>query len=333
MLFATNRVLKEGPTPRNADGSFTLPRRINFALTNNQAEQSIYFCKRNSKDDYQEIGNRAFFNELRDSSAQQIVFFIHGYSNLPEPAVFPKAQELQDLFNQKANGFITVVPLIWPCDNDLGAVKDYYDDQIAADASDVAYARLFEKFVSWRETNSNLDNPCTKPINLIAHSMGNRLLRGAIARSVEYFQPRGFPLIFRNVFMAAADVSNNTLDFGQPGELICQSTRNVVIYYAGDDLAMRASKVANMSITAKRMGHTGPEKLADVARNVFSLDCGDFNNRYDNPVGHGYFTRDEQGNPGLAFDHIWESIRTARAPMEPTNARITILTRRFWQGR
>jgi esterase/lipase superfamily enzyme len=333
MLFATNRVLREGPTPRNPDGSFTLPRRINFALENNQAEQSIYFCQRNGQDDYQEIGNQAFFDQLRTSSSQQIVFFIHGYSNLPEPAAFPKAQELQDLFNQKANGYVTVVPLIWPCDDDRGAVKDYYDDQIAADASDIAYARLFEKFVRWRDTNSTLDNPCTKPINMIAHSMGNRVLRGAIARSVEYFQPRGFPLIFRTIVMAAADVSNNTLDFGQDGELICQATRNVITYFAGDDLAMRASKVANKSITAKRMGHTGPEKIANVARNVFALDCGDFNNRYDNPIGHGYFTRDDQGNPGLVFDHIWESIRTARVPMEPANARISILGRRFWQTR
>jgi esterase/lipase superfamily enzyme len=331
MLFATNRVLKEGPTPSNPDGTFSLPRRINFDLKNNQAEQSIYFCKRSDRDTYQEIGNRAFFNELKNSGSQQIVLYLHGYSCLPETAIFPRAQELQDLFNQKANGFITVVPLIWPCDDDFGAVKDYFDDQIAADASNIAYARLFEKFLGWREVNSTLEDPCTKPINVLAHSMGNRVLRGAIAKSVEYFQTRGFPLIFRNIFMTAADVSNNTLDFGQDGEPITQATRNVVVYYAGDDLAMRASKVANMSITAKRMGHTGPEKIENVARNVFALDCGDFNNDYDNPVGHGYFGRDAQGNPGLVFDHLWECIRRARAPMDPPSARVMILNRRFWQ--
>jgi esterase/lipase superfamily enzyme len=331
MLFATNRVLKEGPTPINPDGSYTLQRQINFALNNNQAEQSVYFCRRNRANDYVEIGNRAFFTALKESPAQQILLYLHGYSNLPEPAIFPDAERLQALFNQKSNGQVLVVPLIWPCDNDLGAVKDYYDDQIAADASDVAFARMFEKFLGWREENSTLENPCTKPINVLAHSMGNRVLRGAIARSVEYFQPQGFPLIFRNVFMSAADVANNTLDFGQPGEYIAHSTRNTVVYFAADDLAMRASKVANMSISARRMGHTGPEKFTQVPRNIYALDCGDFNNVYDNPVGHSYFTTDPRGNPGLVFDHMWQCLRAGRVPMSPANARIMILRSRFWE--
>ncbi|MDX2240227.1 MAG: alpha/beta hydrolase [Leptolyngbyaceae cyanobacterium bins.302] len=330
MLFVTNRVLREGPTPSNPDGSFALPRQVNFALKNNQAEQSVYFCRRNGANDYVEVGNRSFFSALKDSKAQQILLYLHGYSNLPEPAIFPTAERLQALFNQKANGQVVVVPIIWPCDDDRGAVKDYFDDQIAADASDVAFARMFEKFLKWREVNSTLENPCAKPINVLAHSMGNRVLRGAIARSIEYFQPQGFPLIFRNVFMSAADVSNNTLDFGQKGEYIAHSARNAIIYFAGDDLAMRASKVANSSITARRMGHTGPEQIAQVPRNVFALDCGDFNNIYENPVGHSYFTTDPQGNPGLLFDHMWECIRRGRVPMEPANARVTILRSRFW---
>lgn len=331
MLFVTNRVLQEGPTPVNADGSYALPRRISFNLKNNQAEQSVYFCRRNGPDDYVEIGNRAFFSELKNSNAQQILLFMHGYSSLPEPGVFPTTATLQELFNQKSNGYVQVVPVIWPCDDDLGAVKDYFDDQIAADASDIAFARMFEKFLDWRGENSTLENPCAKPINILAHSMGNRVLRGAIARSVEYFQPRGFPLIFRNVFMTAADVSNDTLNFGQSGEYITQAARNVVVYFAADDLAMRASKVANMSVTARRMGHTGPEKMTDVARNVFALDCGDFNNVYDNPVGHGYFTRDPQGNPGILFDHLWECVRIGRVIMSSNTARLQILNNRFWQ--
>jgi hypothetical protein len=40
-----------------------------------------------------------------------------------------------------------VIPLIWPSDNDFGIVQDYFDDQKAADASDMAFMRLFEKFL------------------------------------------------------------------------------------------------------------------------------------------------------------------------------------------
>lgn len=330
MLFVTNRVLQEGPTPINSDGSFSLPRSVNFDLRNNQAEQSVYFCRRNGANNYVEIGNRAFFTELKTSTARQIVLYLHGYSSLPEPAVFSTTATLQALFDQKSNGYVQVVPIIWPCDNDFGAVKDYFDDQIAADASDIAFARMFEKFLDWREDNNTLDNPCIKPINMLAHSMGNRVLRGAIARAIEYFQPRGFPLIFRNVFMTAADVSNNTLDFNQTGAHITHASRNVSVYFAADDLAMRASKVANMSVSARRMGHTGPEKMTEVNRNVFAFDCGDFNNVYDNPAGHGYFTTDPQGNPGILFDHMWECIRIGRVMVASNNTRLQVLRNRFW---
>jgi esterase/lipase superfamily enzyme len=325
MLFVTNRVLNEGPTPRNpTDGSFILPRSISFNLKNNQAEQSVYFCRRNAQGNYTEIGSLAFFNELKTLNVQQVVLFLHGFSTLPEGAM-ATAADLQVLFDQKAQGEIAVVPLIWPCDNDTGIVKDYFDDQLAADASGIAFMRMFEKFLTWRDYNSTLDNPCTKWINLLAHSMGNRVMRGAIRSSVQYFQPRGFPLIFRNVFMAAADVSNNTLEPGQDGESIPQSARNVVSYYAADDLAMRASKVANTNVASPRLGQTGPARMDKVPKNVYALDCADFNNDYDPPTGHGYFRRDPQGNPGLVFNHMWACIETGRVPVRLLDARTRLV--------
>lgn len=335
MLFVTNRVLKEGPTPVNPDRSFALPRSISFALSNNQAEQSVYFCRRNAQNDYVEIGSQAFFSELKAANVQQILLFLHGFNSLPEPSVFPKVEELQALFEQKEAGYILVVPLIWPSDNDFGIVKDYFDDQKAADASDFAFMRLFEKFLKWREDNSTLENPCLKRINVLAHSLGNRVLRGALNRAVQYYQMRGMPLIFRNTFMAAADLPNEVLEPSQEGQFIPQSSRNVVVYHAADDLALRSSKVANgigNSISSPRLGHTGPEWIDRVARNVYALDCADFNNRYDSPYGHGYFDKAEDGSPGLLFDHMWECIRTGRVPMNPPGTRTQILNSRFWLG-
>lgn len=325
MLFVTNRVLREGPTPQRPDGSFEIPRSIHFALENNQAEQSIYFCKREAKDTYVEIGNQAFFNALKTANVQQLLFYVHGYSNLPEPAVFPQAEHLQALCDEKEPGYVLVIPLIWPCDNDLGMVKDYYDDQIAADASSYAFARLFQKFLAWREDNSTVDNPCLKQINLLAHSMGNRVLRGTFARTVEYYQHQGVPLIFRNTFMAAADIENDCLNLDRNGRLISDASRNVLVYFAADDLAMRASKVANMSIATRRLGHTGPAQIDKVATNVYSLDCSDFNNDYDRPTGHSYFGRDQNGQAGIVFNHIWYCIRTGRPPNSSGQSRRQIL--------
>ncbi len=328
MLFITNRVLQEGPTPvREINAG--LPRSVQFDLANNQAEQSVYFCHRAAQDSYTEIGSLAFLGELKDRQVKEILFFIHGYNNLPETSIFAKALELQQLFDQKSPGFIEVVPIIWPCDNDLGQVVDYFDDQIAADQSGIAYARLFKKFLDWREENSTQEHPCTKRINILAHSMGNRVLRAAFNDIVKYFLPQGMPLIFRNIFMVAADIVNESLEPGKDGQHIPPASRNVAVYFAADDLAMRASKVANVGnrIASKRLGHTGPESIYKVDKNVYALDCADFNNQYDSPIGHGYFTRDNAGNSGLVFDHMWRCIETGRVPMGFDSNRTAILTR------
>ena len=128
--------------------------------------------------------------------------------------------------------------------------------------------------------------------------------------------------------MAAADVVNETLEPGQPGQHISPAARNVVVYYAADDLAMRASKIGNVAnqIASRRLGHTGPENMDKVGNNVYALDCDDFNNDYDPPIGHGYFaSKDKEGEPGLVFNHIWSCIATGRVPMSPPNARRGIL--------
>jgi esterase/lipase superfamily enzyme len=341
MLFATNRALQEGLTPI-ANATTTLPRAVNFDLTNNQAAQSVYFCQRNDANSYQEIGSTAFLTELKTSSYREILFYIHGYNNMPEGAVFPRVDELQRLFDQKSPKHVQVVPLIWPCDNDMGKVKDYYDDQVAADQSGVAFARMFQKFLTWREVNSTLDNPCTKRIHLLCHSMGNRVLRASIARTVQYFLPQGMPLVFRNIFIAAADIGNASLEPGQEGDLIPPAARNVVIYHAADDFAMRASKIANANaeesrrqrqagqIAARRLGHTGPADMAKVAHSVYALDCDDFNNDFDPPVGHGYFAG-RNGNPSPVFNHMWSCIDTGRVRMEPSEARTAILNERWFR--
>ena len=330
MLFITNRALQEGQTP-TVDNILQVPRTVNFDLSNNQAEQSVYLCRRNSRDNHTEIGGQAFLSELKNLRVKEILLFVHGYSNLPEEAIFPRAEKLQELFDQKSAGHTLVVPVIWPCQKNTGMspdnineglLQDYFNDQIAADHSGVAFARLFQKFLAWREGNSTVDNPCVKRINILAHSMGARVVRETFASTVQYFLPQGMPLVFRNIFLAAADVVNEALEPGQEGQYISTAARNVVVYYAADDFAMRASKVANMgAIASRRLGHTGPEHMDKVDKNVYALDCADFNNEYDPPIGHGYFADDHNGNPGLVFNHIWECVRSGRVPPLSLDAR------------
>ncbi len=323
MLFVTNRFPKQSIRTR-------VNRAFDFDLGNNAASNSVFFCRRNKKDDYTEIGSSEFFRQLKKSKYEQILLYIHGFSNLPEGSIFPAIKEMQDLFDAKQKNLALVVPLIWPCDNDLGIVKDYWDDQKSADQSAYAFSRVLQKFMAWRDSAkyNPQDDPCFKRINILAHSMGNRVLRETLGVWDKYDLASGVPLLFRNTFLIAADIVNESLHEGERGELICHASRNVVVYYASDDLALRASKISNLKnkVASRRLGHTGPENMNLTPVNVYAVDCDEVNTAYDPPKGHTYFrSGKKKGMAGVVFKHIYRTVKTGRVFPEDEYRRTTIL--------
>ncbi len=319
MLFITNREPKGSIRSKNN-------RAFKFDLNKNAPSNSIYCCKRTAEDSYIEIGSKGLMSELKQSNAKQLLFYIHGFSNLPEPDIFPSAEKLQQLFDKKQPNLVQVVPIIWPCDNDFGIIKDYWDDQKSADNSAFSFARMLQMFMSWRDQSSE-DAPCLKRINILAHSMGNRVLRETLATWNKYDLANGVPLLFRNTILMAADIVNESLEENEVGRLISQSARNVSVYYASDDLALRSSKISNLKnkVASRRLGHTGPEDMSKVQSNVYAIDCDNFNNKYDMPKGHSYFLDDNNDNIGRVFEHMFNTIKTGRVFTDDPNQRNEIL--------
>ena len=309
MLFITNRFPKGSIQTR-------VGRKFEFDLKNNAPSNSVFFCKRNTDRSVTEVGGMNFLSELKRVKYRQIVLYIHGFSNLPND-VFEAATEFQDLCNQKDVEEVLVVPVIWPCDKNLGVVKDYWDDQKSADGSALSLSRALSRFLEWRESSLNAPDtdPCLKRINVLAHSMGNRVLRETLCAWDRYDLADGVPLLFRNTFLVAADIENESIHRTERAKLICDASRNVVVYFASDDMALRASKAANLKnkIASRRLGHTGPENMEKTPKNVYVVDCDDVNNAYDNPKGHSYFRSGREiGKPGLVFEHIYMCLKTGR---------------------
>jgi esterase/lipase superfamily enzyme len=310
MLFITNR---------SPQGSIRTKkgRAYKFDLNQNSPSNSIYYCERLGDDNYMEIGSDGLMSKLKESSAKQILLFIHGFSNLPEPDIFPRVIKLQEYFDSKEPNFIEVVPLIWPCDNDFGVVKDYWDDQKSADNSASSFSRALQFFMAWRDEAPE-DAPCLKRINVLAHSMGNRVFRETLSVWNKYDLANGVPLLFRNTILMAADIVNESLEDKKEGHLISQASRNVSVYYASDDFALRSSKISNLKnkVASRRLGHTGPEDMNKVQSNVYAIDCDNFNNKYDSPKGHSYFLDDGNNEIGLVFEHMYNTIKTGRVAVD-----------------
>ena len=153
---------------------------------------SVYFCEHLGDEACVELGSEAFMQRLKVTPYKQLLAYIHGFSNMPA-AVLEAAGEFQALCDQRKPGEVLVIPFIWPCDDDFGIMKDYWDDQKAADASSFAFARVLEKFNRWRNSAefNPAHDPCRKRINVLAHSMGNRVLRGTLEAWSRYDLGRG----------------------------------------------------------------------------------------------------------------------------------------------
>ncbi|MFO1070458.1 MAG: alpha/beta hydrolase [Geminicoccaceae bacterium] len=285
---------------------------MSFDAADSEPAASLYFCRRLGAGQYEEVLAPAFFSRLRRSSRRQILLFIHGFNCQPEAKVFPAALELQRLCDGLQPDLVEVVPLVWPCDDDFGLVLDYWDDQAAAEMSGQAFARMIGKFVDWRERAAG-EELCLKHVSVLAHSMGNRVLRSAFGRWQSDYG--AIPAAFRALFLVAPDLANDGLEPDGEAAVLPATARHVVVYHAADDFALRSSKVANLrhKLVSRRLGHSGPCRPERTPGNVVAVDCDEVNGLAD-PLGHSYFLGDGRGRPGAVLRHVVATLAGGRVP-------------------
>jgi len=170
--------------------------------------------------------------DLARTRSPDIFVFIHGYNVSFQEAAMRTAQMAFDL---KFGG----VPLFysWPS---RGDITGYGSDLRQADGSASHLAEFLTRVA--QESGA-------RQIHLVAHSMGNRALVGALTQISG--APR--PSQFQEVIFAAPD-----LDAGQFATEIAPRIRPVVqratIYSSGSDLALWASRLWNRTV---RLGQPG----------------------------------------------------------------------------
>ena len=238
MLFMTNRAIK------SSTGS--LPRRFQFLLDENAPKDEMHFCTRSSEGNYKDVGKEKFISDIKNTGYEQIFIFIHGFNNLPEDDIFQDTEAIQQYFDRKKKGSVLVIPLIWPCDDDW-ALFDYFDDRETIEHMEKrdSIGKVLDLFS---------DDGFSKDVNILAHSMGNRVLRAELKKWKDKHKKKRKHIarIFKNIFLIASDMENETLEVGQGGEAICESAKNVVVYYADDDLALKyGSPLLNAKLKLK----------------------------------------------------------------------------------
>jgi esterase/lipase superfamily enzyme len=173
-------------------------------------------------------------SDLSTDEESALFVFIHGYNVTFTEAAQRTAQMAFDL---QFRG----VPLFysWPS---RGNLTGYGDDQRSADASAKPLAEFLTRIAS--ETGA-------RKIHLVAHSLGNRALVGALA---QLGQAPERPARFNQVVFASPDI-----DAGQFANDIAPKIQPVVdrvtIYSSGSDLALWASRLWHRTV---RLGQPSP---------------------------------------------------------------------------
>lgn len=303
------------------------------------ATNQIYFCKKIDYDDsfpldysfFEDIGSNKFMSNIKENGYTQVLFYLHGFNNQPKDVFYQTMllQKLTDLRTKNTKEKILVIPIIWPCHKSFGIIRDYWDDQKSADMCGYPLGRAINLFMHWQRQNQAQNSPCFKYVSILAHSMGNRVLKEAINNWAHYEQASTVPTLFRNIFMVAADVTEATLEPNQKGSCIPYAAKNVVVYYAGDDRALQGSKVVNLESRplTRRLGHAGPTHRTYVAnKNVYGVDCDAINSKYD-ILGHTYFVNSSliessednklsEAHAGVVHKHIIDTILSGKVEGE-----------------
>jgi len=223
---------------------------------------------------------------LSDQNSSGILLFIHGFNVQFDEALVRAAQLSTDL--SRENSFDIGVPVLysWPSAGAL-SLDDYQGDR----ARSLAAAPYLEEFL-----DILTEDLSTTRVNIIAHSMGNRVLTQALEDYARDYLDRHNrdDLEFRIMFVAA-DVEREIFDVANG--VFDNLDANVTIYTSDTDRALHISNIVN-SNEEKRLGDTDKNRpYIRTAQNYQTIDATAVATELFG-IGHNYYS----DNPTILWD-------------------------------
>lgn len=206
--------------------------------------------------------------EMIDNKRDTLVY-IHGYNVTFKEALTAAAQLAKNLKKHDANKGVNVVLFSWPSDGSAMPYLAYASDRQDAKPSGPAFARAFMKLADFLK-NSSPEEECNQRLHLLAHSMGNYVLRHAV-QEIRGNYPGRPPRIFDQVFMMAADEDDDTFEHEYKLALLPRLTHRVNVYFNHGDVALQISDKTKGN--PDRLGTDGPRLPQQVPAKVSQIDC------------------------------------------------------------
>jgi esterase/lipase superfamily enzyme len=159
----------------------------------------------------------------------------------------------------------------------------YKNDRLDAKASGMAFARGFLKIADFI---NNTEARCPQRLHLIAHSMGNYVLRHALQELKAQLNDQLLRL-FDQILMMAADEDDDAFELDYKLLYLPRITRRTSVYFNRNDLALWASDTIKGN--PPRLGTDGPLQPRQLPRNVYPIDCTEVVSPLVDPSAHSYY--------------------------------------------
>lgn len=235
-------------------------------------------------------GRETFTTTLQSAvdgdGSDSVLLFIHGFNVQFDEALVRAAQLSNDL--SRENRFNVGIPILysWPSAGAL-SIEDYQGDR-SRSLSAAAYLEEFLDILT--------EDISTTRINIIAHSMGNRVLTQALEDYArDYLERHNRDDLEFRIMMVAADVEREVFDAANG--VFDNLDANVTIYTSDTDRALYLSNLVN-NTAEKRLGDTDTNRpYIRPTFNYQTIDATDVATELFG-VGHNYYS----DNPTILWD-------------------------------
>jgi esterase/lipase superfamily enzyme len=231
------------------------------------------------------LGSKNVFMRVRDKMVQHqrdTVVFVHGYNVSFRDALSSAARLKYNFSTSEGGPGINVVLFSWPSDGSMMPYIAYANDRQDAAASGPAFARGLLKLADFLR-GSTPEDACEHKLHLVAHSMGNYVLRHTVQEYVR--QSSGRPVrLFDQVFLMAADEDDDAFEKDYKLKPLPRLAKRVNVYFNNEDRAMAVSDKTKGN--PDRLGDDGPRVPRGIPGKVSLVDVTPV---VDGLVEHSYF--------------------------------------------
>jgi len=295
IFFGTNRNYLSGEKffggQFNSDGIAALRFGwADFDLASGKDPQSVYVypdpTRKEAENPPSNKGSKAFLNDLqvamRDGCTDTIVF-IHGFNvSFMDALKAGGALASEITIGGKP---INVVVFSWPSDGKAIPYMSYYSDREDARTCGAAIARTYLKLYDFM-VGLDPTQYCDRKLHLIAHSMGNYVLRNGL-QALRAKDPTKIARLFNEIVLAAPDEDDDAFETDDKLRLLPGLCRRITVYYNQNDRALLISDKTKGN--PDRLGSDGPRMLDLLPKKVFVIDCSRVAGEGDAMIQHSYF--------------------------------------------